>query len=336
MTVRREVPLPGDTLAWVHNEIAQLKSRLNLIQEAQEQSRALAADAIERAQQIRGKVDAVEPQAAAIEHLQEDLRLVRDALVRVQEDINSLRTSREEAERRALAESERQRKESNDLSRRLAETQRVVEAWQERIIGYEEHGRRNLEIASQFAVKIEALASEQEGWGTRHTRLQTAISRLDQEVNRISAAIPELFREDETQKERSQSAAEMLRRLESEVDAVRSQIGRMNRIDDRVELIQAERSRHGERLNELTAEIELLKKVLGEQVEKIAVGEARVAAQQDEARGAVQRLLEVRDQLVNYLKAVAELEADFRKRQVANLEKEARELRSRALSLGEE
>ena len=63
MTARREVPLTGDSLAWVHSELAEIKSRLALVQQAVEQSRGLAADAAEKASSLRCKVEQAETQA---------------------------------------------------------------------------------------------------------------------------------------------------------------------------------------------------------------------------------------------------------------------------------
>jgi len=336
VTARRQVPLTGDTLAWVHSELAEIKSRLAVVQQAVEQSRGLASDAAEKASSLRSKVEQAESHGAAIVHLQEELRLVRDQLARSHDDINSLRQSREEGERRDLADSERQRKELNDLTRRLAETQRQVETALERMAGIEEHGRRNLELASQLALKIDALETEREAAETRNTRLQTTLSRMDQEVTRLNAAIPDLHRENEARKEREESITEMLRRLESELDAMRTKVGQISRIDDRLELVQAERSRHGERLNELTSEVDLLKTGLDAQAERSALVDARIAGYQDEVRALHQKLLAFRDELGRYMHSAAGQESDFRKRQMAALEKEIRDLRSRALNFPDE
>ncbi len=336
MTTRREVPITGDTLAWVHGELAEIKNRLTTLFQATEQSRALASELTDRIREVATRIDQFENYGPGIIQAHEEIRVIKDHLVRMHEDINSLRQSREDSERHMLAESDRQRKENNDLIRRVTETQRLIEGWQERIVSTEEHNRRNLEGISQVALKIEGLQGEQEASETRYARLQVAFSRIDQDLNRLSASIPELFREDETQKERFQSLAEMLRRFESELDAVRQQTLRINRIDDRLELVQAERSRHGERINELTAELDLVKEAVSAQIEKSNLIDARIAGYQEDIRNIGVRVDEVRSQFVTYLQALAEIEADFRKRQVAALEKEIRDLRSRALSLGEE
>ncbi len=336
MTTKREVPLTGDTLAWVHGELAELKSRMALVQQAAEHSRAIASEASERTRELQARLEQYDAHGPAIVQAHEEIRVLKDQVLRLQDDIQSLRQSRDEAERKLLAEAERQRKEYNDLVRRVSEAQRQIEGWQERIVSAEEHNRRATEANSQTNLKIETLQGQQEASETRHSRVQVTITRIDQDLTRISSALPELFREDETQKERILALAEMLRRFETELDAVRQQALRITRIDDRLELVQAERSRHGERLNELTADMDQVKDVIDGQAERASVIEARIAGYQDDARALYGRLDEVRAEIVSYLRGLAELEGDFRKRQAAALEKESRDLRSRAIGLAEE
>jgi hypothetical protein len=48
MTTRREVPLTGDALAWMHTEVSEIKARLALVAQAADQSRIVASNASER------------------------------------------------------------------------------------------------------------------------------------------------------------------------------------------------------------------------------------------------------------------------------------------------
>jgi len=336
VTARREVPFTGDTLGWVHSEIADIKSKLALVQQGTDQGRAIAADAFERANALRTRLDQLEAQFPHLVHLQDELRLVREQLARAHDDINSLRTSREEFERRLFAESERARQDKNDYVKQLGEVQRQVDSWQERVGGYEELNRRNLEALSQVQMKLDAIENEQAAAEMRHARAQTTISRLDQDVTRLSSALPGLQREDEVHKERANSLAEMIHRLEDQMDVLRTQMGRVDRIDDRLELVQAERSRHGERLTEMTLEMDNLKEATADLSERISLLDVRIQGFQEEMRAMNERIMGFRDEFVAYLRAVVDLETDFRKRRIAAMEKETRELRAKGLSLGEE
>jgi chromosome segregation ATPase len=336
MTTRREVPFSPDGLGWVHNELAEIKSKLALVQQAAEHSRGLAIDAAEKSHQVENKLEPFAGHSMAIMHLQDDLHVIREQFVRTQEDINSLRQSRDEIERRFLADSERVRQDRNDISRRFAEVERQIEGWQEHLASTEEHNRRNLEAIAQVSTRIEPLQNALLEVETLLSRLQSQVSRVDQEINRLSGSLANLDREDGVQHERTDTAFEMLRRLEAQLESVRAETNPISRIQDRLELVQAERTRHNERLNEMTAELADIEARLHDQTEKAALIETRMAAYQDAQRALTEAMQTERERVAAYLRGLAELEADFRKRQTAALEKETRDLRNRALSFAEE
>jgi chromosome segregation ATPase len=336
MTARREVPFAGDTLAWVHNEIGEIKSRLALIQQAAEQSRGFAADASEKANQARTRVDQVDGFGNVLVHLQDDLHAVRELLVRAQDDIHSLRQSREEIERRALAEAERVRQDKNEIGRRFSDIERYVEGWHEQLASAEEHNRRNLEGVAQLAIRIEALEAEHGETETLQSRALTTISRVDQEVQRLSGALSGLEREDDAGRERITGVVEILRRLEGEVEALKSETNRISRLDDRLELVQAERTRHNEQINEIMAELSKVDGRINEHGERLALTEVRMNKLHEDLRGLRERMQTEREQISRYLHTVNEVEADMRKRQIIALEKEIRDVRGRALNFGEE
>jgi chromosome segregation ATPase len=336
MTTRREVPFNADTLAWVHNDLADLKSRVSLAQQAAEQSRAVAADAADKAYQARAYMDQFEGHASAITHLQDDLRAVREHVVRTQDDIHSLRQSREELERRILSDSERVRLDRNEIARHFAEVERQVESWQERFSGVEELNRRVLESVSQLVQRVETLENDDSESETMRQRIVTALSRIDQEVQRYPSILTSLAQEDEVQRERSNSAFEAIRRVETDIEAMRSETNRISRIDDRLELVQAERTRHNERINELSQEMGKVEGALNEQNERTALVEARMAGYQQELSGLKDRLRDDRDRISHYLSGLNEVLADIKKRQIGALEKEIRDIRGRAINFAEE
>lgn len=336
MTVRREVPLPADTLAWIHNELAEIKSRLSLTQQAVEHSRALAADASEKSLQARARVDQFEALGPALMHLQNELRAVREQVARTQDEVHALRQSSDEMERWTLAESERARQDRNEVAHRFAMVEREIEPLFERFAGLEEHNRRHVEAQAQLTMRLEALESESGDVQTLQSRLMATVSRLDQDVQRIGGWLEPLQREDEVQRERAASLIEMLRRLEGEVEAIKAQTNSISRLHDRVELVQAERTRHNERLNEIAAELNKIEGRLNEQSERTALLEVRMSAQQEELRKLRERLQLDREQIKGYLHSLNELLSDLRKRQIIALEKEIRDIRGRSLNFADE
>jgi chromosome segregation ATPase len=307
-----------------------------MVAQTADQSRGLATDASEKAQQARIKVDSVDGIGPVMEHLQDDLRALREQIVRAQDDIHSLRQSREEIERRALADAERVRQDRNEIGRRFGEVEHAIEGWFERVTSYEEHGRRNLEVAAQLAQRLEAIEGQLLDADTLQSRSQTTLSRLDNEVQHLAALVPALQCEDDVQRERSNTAFEMLRRLETELEGLKATTNRISRLDDRLELVQAERTRHNERLNDISGDLSKIDGRLNEFGERMALVEVRMGGYQDDMRALRGRLDDDRETIGGYLHALSELEADMRKRSIIALEKEIRDIRGRALNFGEE
>ena len=330
MTAKREVPLTGDTLAWVHTELSEIKARLAIVQQAAEQSRGFATDAADTSHQVRTALSKFDGIISAVQHLQDEGRSVREALVRAQDDIHSLRQFREEAERREVAEAERVRQDRNEVGRRFGDIERYIESWPERLAGAEEHNRRTLEMASQLAMRLESFESMLTETDTSQSRAISTLSRIDAELQRLSSVVLGLQSEDNSQKERVNSTFEALRRLESDIETVRSETNKISRIDDRLELVQAERTRHNERLNEIAEELNHVDNRLNEGDERASLIEARMSGYQDDLRKLREHLQVECETIAGYLSGLRELEADIRKRQIVALEKEIRDMRGRA------
>ena len=336
MTTRREVPIAPDTLAWVHKELSEIKSKLSQVSNATEQNRSRATDASDEAERARLKAEQLNAADSNIERLQDDLRMVLEQLTRAQEDISSLRLSRDDLERRGVLEAERGRQERNETGRRFEEVERNLESWFERAAGYDEHGRRNVETAAQLAMRLEAIEGQVLDADSLQSRAQTTVSRVDNELQRLTSTITSLEREDEVLHERSNNSLETLRRLESELEAVKTVTSRISRLDDRLELVQAERTRHNEHLNDIAGELAKIDGRLNTHGERMALLEVRMGGYQDELRGTRAMLQADREAIGGYLHGLAELEADMRKRAIIALEKEIRDIRGRALDFTEE
>jgi chromosome segregation ATPase len=314
----------------------ELKARMNIVQQAAEQSRNVATDAADTSHQLRtaiGQFDGIVP---TLQHLQDDFRTIRELLARAQDDIHSLRQSREEAERQDALDSERLRQERNEIGRRFTDVERHIEHWQERLEGAEEHSRRTLEMQSQLTMRLETIETLLSENDSAQSRASSTLSRIDQELQRISSAVLQLQSEDNTQRERITSNVEMLRRLEIDLEAVRTETNKISRIDDRLELVQAERTRHNERLTEITEELAHFDDRLNQGDERASLLDARMTSYQDDLAGLRRGLEDEHERLAKYLGGLRDLEADIRKRQIVALEKEIRDIRGRAFDTAQE
>lgn len=320
----------------MHSEISEIKSRLSLVAQATDQARAVASDAQDSTHQLHSALSQFDGLGPALMHAQDDLRALRDVVARSQDDINNLRHWREEFERRIQEESEIVRQDKNAYGRRFAEIERTIEAYPERMQKNEEHSRHNLDLVSQVTMRVEALERAFEDSDTNHARTISTLSRLDQEITRLSSALMALQGEDVTHQERIASNAEMLRRLESEVAMIRVETNKITRIDDRLELVQAERTRHNEQINEIVSHISAVDGRLNAHEERAALIEARIVGYQDDLRKLRENLQVERERLADYLNGLRELAADFRKREISSIEKEIKDLRARVFNVESE
>ncbi len=333
MTTRREVPLGGDVLAWVHSEISEIKSRLAVVAQAADQSRTVASDAADTSHQVHAALSQFDGLGTALMHAQDDLRALRDVVVRSQDDINNLRHTREEFERRFQEESEVVRQDKNGYGRRFTDIERALEAYPERMQKAEEHSRRNLDLISQMTMRVEILENAIADNETSQSRTISTLSRLDQEITRLSGTLMALQNEDVTQQERVGSNAEMLRRLEAELAVMRNETNKITRIDDRLELVQAERTRHNEQINAIVSNINTIDGRLNSHDERSSLIEARITGYQDDLRKLRENLQIEREQIGAYLNGLRDLGADFRKREIGALEKEIKDLRARTFNV---
>lgn len=336
MTAKREVPISGDSLGWVHNEITELKSRLALTQEVAEQSRTLARDAAESSQQLREQLAALDNQDNNIQQTRDAVGSLHQQLTRAQEDIQSLRQSRDEGERRAVAESEKARLEKNELIRGQSELEREISSLTERLNSAEDLSQRHFDTAAQLAQRLEQVDAGQADSESWRRRTQTTLSHMDQEIQRLVAAAAELVHEHEAQKERTGTVFENLRRLESETESARTTVTRLSQLDDRLELVQAERTRHNERINELTLAMEAVGDQIGEQSERASLLDARMGGYQSKLERLREKTRSDLENLTLYLNGLTDINADLRKRQIAALEKEIRDIKGHGLDFAEE
>jgi len=333
VTTRREVPLSGDVLAWVHSEISEIKARLALVAQAADQSRNVASDAADTAHQVHSALGQFDGVGTALLHAQDDLRALRDLVARSQDDINQLRHGREEFERRFQEESEVVRQDKNGYGRRFTDIERALELLPERLQKTEEHSRRNLDMISQLSMRIEVLENEIADNETSQSRTISTLSRLDQELTRLAGSMMALQNTDVTLEERVGSNAEMLRRLEASLEVMRAETNKITRIDDRLELVQAERTRHNEQINAIMASLNTVEGRLNAHDERSSLIEARTSAYQEDLRKLRENLQVEREQLGAYLNGLRDLTADFRKREIGAIEKEIKDLRARTFNV---
>ena len=260
VTTRREVPLNGDTLAWVHSEISEIKSRLAVVQQAAEQSRDLATDAAETSHQAAHRPRPV--RRPRHRHTAPPGRPAhRCASCSPAPRTTSTPCAR--AARRSSAASSATpsacARTRNEIGRHFSDIERADRA----LAGAPRRRRGAQPPQPGDASPARACASKTLENAIAAARTTAAVARqFDPQPHGPGAAAHLRRRARPAERRRHPARAHQQQRRKCYAASkprskpCAAETNRITRIDDRLELVQAERTRHNERLNEITAELD--------------------------------------------------------------------------------
>jgi chromosome segregation ATPase len=231
---------------------------------------------------------------------------------------------------------ERERVERGDLLHRLEETEREVLGWLERQSGVDDAARRYQEGVAHLNLRIEGFEGRLEATEGKVSRSLEAVTRADQEIDRIEATLLDLGREDGVQAERSRVALEAARRLEGEVSADRRNLDALNQTAEHVELLRAERQRLDDRVAGMEEALEELRNLLRNHEQLIAVLDGRTQGYQGHLDSQREELGRYRQQILDHLRKLSTGQERLKRHQITDLEREIQELRKHAIELAED
>jgi chromosome segregation ATPase len=333
----REEPSPSvNTLAWLQDQFHLLKAQLGKAQHQADQTQALALDVADKLRQQEATIADLATQTSAIGPLQEELRQVKEAFGRLQDQQVQLRTQLEETIRQQMTEAERERVQVGDLHRRLEDLERNVEGWLDRQSGVEDAARRYQEGIALANVRAEGIEQRLEALEGRASRNLEATNRIDQEISRIDAAIQGLEREDDLQSERARVALEAARRVEALVESEKRDLQALSQLSERMELLRVERQRLEERLAQAEESVEELRGLFARQEQLVSVLDGRTQGYLGRLEALREEILRHRQEFVDHLLKLSSGQERLKRRQIEELEREIKELKQHAIGLAEE
>jgi chromosome segregation ATPase len=333
----REEPSPSvNTLAWLQDQFHLLKAQLGKAQHQADQTQALALDVADKLRQQEATIADLATQTSAIGPLQEELRQVKEAFGRLQDQQVQLRTQLEETIRQQMTEAERERVQVGDLHRRLEDLERNVEGWLDRQSGVEDAARRYQEGIALANVRAEGIEQRLEALEGRASRNLEATNRIDQEISRIDAAIQGLEREDDLQSERARVALEAARRVEALVESEKRDLLALSQLSERMELLRVERQRLEERLAQAEESVEELRGLFARQEQLVSVLDGRTQGYLGRLEALREEILRHRQEFVDHLLKLSSGQERLKRRQIEELEREIKELKQHAIGLAEE
>jgi len=324
------------TLAWLQDEVHMVKGQLAKLQHQMDQTQALVLDTADKLRQSEAALAGLAGKISNTAQFQEDIRQIKDATSRLQEQLAQGRSQVEEVVRQRLTEAERERVERTDVLRRLVDAEREVETWRERQGAVEQAARHAQEGVTLVTLRQENAEHRIDGIEEKAARSVEAANRIDNELSKVEAVLQELRREDEVQAERARVALEAARRLEGEFDSHKGVREMVSQLDEKVELLRAERQRLDDRSSQHEETMEELRGQLEHQGQLLSLLDGRTQGLQGRLDALRDDIHTSREQVTDHLKSLSHGQERIKRRQIEELEREIRELRQHAIDISEE
>lgn len=318
------------TVAWLEDELREAKTVIARQQQAIEQLSSQIwelTDALHRAEDLLATLP---PRLESVSDYEGHLRQVKDEIGVEHERGLAFETRLGEIVRIQQTESERERAVLNDLVHRMENAERALQGNTPRFDALDEATRRSIESVTYVRQRLDELDRSVEGVDGRITRIAESGGRTEHEFARLTGEIEALRRQDAAVAERVQVYTEILKRLETQIAVVSSEVAVKQDVIERIELARVELHRLEERIFVQEAVATELREADEGVVRQIAMLEGR-------DRGLVDRLTGLQNDLANHRSAVSEQfsrlhqsQERARRRQIEDLEREIREMRTHA------
>ncbi len=318
------------TVSWLEDELREAKSIIIKQQQSLEQIGSQIWEltgALHRAEDLLAtmppRLDVLPDYDIQLHELKEDIGRVHD---------HGLATEMRVAELSRLqsTDAERVRAVLNDLTRRMELAERGVQSAAPRFDSLDEASRRAMEAVTYVRQRIDEIERTTEGIEGRVARIVESGGRSEQEFARLGSEIETLHRQDATIAERVQIYTEMLKRLDAQISLVSSEVAVKQDVIERIELARVELHRLEERIS--------VQEVVGQDLREGDEDVRRSVAMLDgRDKGLYDRLAGLQNDLALHRAAVAEQfqrlhqsQERARRRQIEDLEREIREMRTHA------
>jgi chromosome segregation ATPase len=325
-----------DALNWLQDQVVQLRTLAGRLQQQNDQLQAAVLDINEKLRDADARVREVAGKTIGLPTMQEQLRQVAGLLERIQDAEVLIDTKFELIERTTHEERQRDQAERNDLYRRVQDLERRVEGLSERQSTIDEANRRFQEEVSRSHLQVQSLSQRLDAAEGRGSRNLDALTRVEQTLAEAESAIRALRREDDVLAERARLAHEVATRLETELHTQQEELRQIPLLAERVELLRAERQRLEDRASRAEEALDDAR-LRVERLEELAAQlETRLKAHDTRIDHVHTSTLDSRRSLTDHLLKLTQMIERMKRREVEEMERQAKELRVHASQLKSE
>ncbi|MBI2908168.1 MAG: hypothetical protein HYX92_11020 [Chloroflexi bacterium] len=312
---------------WLEDEQRQVKAHAAKLQQLVDQLQAQNWDQAERLRLVEEALSGLQGQIARLSRLEDATRQVQETVGHIQTAWGETVEKFAENQRLWQAEIDRERVERGELQKHLDATMDTLDKAGARLQSLEEAIRKHQEpirVLNQGLAAVVQRAESLEGRAAQsleqHKRWQNDITRIDKELESFHEQAGIIL-------ERVRLLAEQPKRLEEQMAAVLAEEAARRSLEERVELGRSERERLERKEVELEQAVLHYREQLAEHSNLLLHLENRSQSTAGHLNELREQFWDVRQQLSERLSLLCQLEEGQKKRQVAEIEQQIRELK---------
>lgn len=316
----------GSAVEWLEEEHRQHKAGVFKLQQLLEQVQSALWTLSDRVNTVEGSITAVAGLGARVARVEEEARLARDQGERLESRIEAAREGLAKEERARAAQREQDRQERAELGKKQEALERGHGAIVERIQAAEELARRRQGDIFQVNHALDALRDQDEKLNALIAAQQTQLKHQIQEIEAAQHVLQSVQAQDEIFQSRIQHLAEQMRRLESqeELHGVEERFTQL--LSEQGELHKVERMRLERSMVEVQMGYEQHRSNADDLRQELIHLQGRLQSMGEHLDHVRESLWEFRNEIIDHFNAVAGVEEQRRRRQLAETEQQIKEL----------
>ena len=332
---KKVTPPPADAVPWLEEEMRQAKALVHKLQQQVEQTNNQAWVLSQGLQKAEDLLATMSAQFVALPQLQDEVRQLKEQVGRLHERLLASQGRMEETVRQQQTAMEREREERSAFLRRVEGTEKLTQSYEGRVLAIEEGQRRvrdDISLLQKRAVELDKGLDEVAGKAARHGE---AVKRLEQESSRVHAELDALAKQDSALSERLGLYGEQARRTEEQVAVIGADRVVRQEFADAQTHWRGEQQRLGDRLKAMDQTLDEVRQRVEDQGRALELLENKAATQMERVTLFQQQIRDHRQQVAEFLRKLTQFEERQKRRQLASLEQELKEIKQRDLKLGE-
>lgn len=312
---------------WLEEEYQQVRGILTRLTQQVDQVNTVVAQLFERMQTAEKSAAGLGGLLMRLSRLEEDVRQAKDQMDRLHTLLDDQGQKLAQAERSQALDVERERRDLGEIARQLEAQAKDSEAIKAKMQAADEMLRRSLEATADGNRRIDELARQAEALeakaslgGERHRQAEEEFSRLSQELDAMR-------KQDDVALSRLQILMEQVKKIGDQSAALQVQEKFTQELASRLEVQRLERQRIGQAVASLEGILDEQKRRLDEQAQFMAHMDGRTRNSEDRVAEMSRILTEHRQETAAQLTQFAQVQEEQKRREIAELAQQIRELR---------